>query len=93
MESLLGKEDLTIVLGEVRRFARGVVAANVERPEHALPRPSLDLLVAEATEAGFIPEAGEEPTGLWVDLDDPLGPTLSARTLETLASVNPGIAW
>ncbi len=93
MESLLGNEDLKIVLGEVRRFARGVVAANVGRPEHALPRPSLDMLVAEATEAGFIPEAGGEPTGLWVDLDDPLGPTLSTRTIETLASVNPGIAW
>ena len=93
MESLLGKEDLKIVLGEVRRFARGVVAANVERPEHALPRPSLEKVVAEATDAGFIPEAGEEPTGLWVDLDDPLGPTLSARTIETLASANPGIAW
>ncbi len=93
MESLLEKEDLAIVLGEVRRFARGVLAANVERPEHALPRPSLEMLVAEATEAGFIPEAGEEPTGLWVDLDDPLGPTLSARTIETLATVNPGIAW
>ena len=93
MESLLGKEDLKIVLGEVQRFARGVVAANVERPEHALPRPSLEMLVAEATDAGFIPEAGEEPTGLWVDLDDPLGPTLSARTIETLAAVNPGIAW
>jgi len=93
VEPVLGEEDLKIVLGEVRRFARGVVAANVERPEHALPRPSLEMLVAEATEAGFIPEAGEEPTGLWVDLDDPLGPTLSARTIETLASVNPGIAW
>jgi len=93
MESLLGKEDLKIVLGEVRRFARGVIAANVERPEHALPRPSLEMLVAEATDAGFIPEAGEEPTGLWVALDDPLGPPLSARTIETLASVNPGIAW
>jgi alkylation response protein AidB-like acyl-CoA dehydrogenase len=93
MDSLLGKEDLKIVLGEVRRFARGVIAANVERPEHALPRPALEMLVAEATDAGFIPEAGEEATGLWVNVDDPLGPTLSARTLETLASVNPGIAW
>jgi acyl-CoA dehydrogenase len=93
METLLGEEDLKIVLGEVRRFARGVVAANVERAEQALPRPSLDMLIAEATGAGFIPEAGEEPTGLWVDLDDPLGPTLSARTIETLASVNPGLAW
>ena len=55
MESLLSKEDLKIVLGEVRRFARGVVAANVERPEHPLARPSLEMLVAEATEAGFIP--------------------------------------
>jgi hypothetical protein len=53
----------------------------------------LEALVSVATEAGFIPDASDEPTGLWVDLNDPLGPTLSARTLETLASVNPGIAW
>ena len=93
METLLNKEDVQTVLGEVRRFARGVVSSNVERPEHSLPRDSMDALVAEATEAGFIPDAGDEPTGLWVDLDDPLGLTLSARTIETLASVNPGIAW
>ena len=93
MEALLTKEDLRIVLGEVQRFARGVVSSNVERPEHPLPRPSMDALVAEAAKAGFIPEAGDEPTGLWADLDDPLGLTLSARTLETLAAVNPGIAW
>ena len=53
----------------------------------------MEALVSEAIEAGFIPDASDEPTGLWVDLDDPLGPTLSARTIETLASVNPGIAW
>jgi alkylation response protein AidB-like acyl-CoA dehydrogenase len=93
MEALLTKEDLRIVLGEVQRFARGVVSSNVERPEHPLPRPSMDALVAKAAKAGFIPETGDEPTGLWADLDDPLGLTLSARTLETLAAVNPGIAW
>lgn len=93
MDSLLTQEDVQTVLGEVQRFARGVIAVNVERPEHPLPRRSLEALVSEAAEAGFIPEAGEEPTGLWVDLDDPLGPTLSARTIETLAAVNPGIAW
>jgi alkylation response protein AidB-like acyl-CoA dehydrogenase len=93
MEALLTKEDLRIVLGEVQRFARGVVSSNVERPEHPLPRPSRDALLAKAAKAGFIPEAGDEPTGLWTDLDDPLGLTLSARTLETLAAVNPGIAW
>jgi hypothetical protein len=53
----------------------------------------MDALVAKAAKAGFIPETGDEPTGLWADLDDPLGLTLSARTLETLAAVNPGIAW
>jgi hypothetical protein len=93
METLLNKDDLQTALGEVRRFARGVVSANVERPEHPLPRHSMDALVAEATEAGFIPDADGQPTGLWTDVDDPLGPTLSARTIETLASVNPGIAW
>jgi alkylation response protein AidB-like acyl-CoA dehydrogenase len=93
MEALLNKDDVQTVLGEVQRFARGVVSSSVERPEHPLPRHSMDALVAEATEAGFIPEAGDEPTGLWADLDDPLGLTLSARTLETLAAVNPGIAW
>jgi hypothetical protein len=93
MDSLLTQEDVQTVLGEVQRFARGVISVNVERPEHPLPRRSLEALVSEAAEAGFIPEAGEEPTGLWVDLDDPLGPTLSARTIETLAAVNPGIAW
>jgi alkylation response protein AidB-like acyl-CoA dehydrogenase len=93
METLLNEADVQTVLGEVQRFARGVVLSNVERPEHPLPRHSMAALVAEATEAGFIPEAGDEPTGLWADLDDPLGLTLSARTLETLAAVNPGIAW
>jgi hypothetical protein len=93
METLLNEEDVQTALGEVRRFARGAVSSNVERPEHPLPRHSLEALVSVATEAGFIPDAGDEPTGLWVDLNDPLGPTLSARTLETLASVNPGIAW
>ncbi len=93
METLLNEEDVQTALGEVRRFARGAVSSNVERPEHPLPRHSLEALVSVATEAGFIPDASDEPTGLWVDLNDPLGPTLSARTLETLASVNPGIAW
>jgi alkylation response protein AidB-like acyl-CoA dehydrogenase len=92
MQALLNEDDVQTVLGEVRRFAR-VVSSNVERPEHPLPRHSMDALVAEATEAGFIPEAGDAPTGLWADLDDPLGLILSARTLETLAAVNPGIAW
>ena len=93
METLLNEEDVQTALGEVRRFARGAVSSNVERPEHPLPRHSMEALVSEAIEAGFIPDASDEPTGLWVDLDDPLGPTLSARTIETLASVNPGIAW
>jgi alkylation response protein AidB-like acyl-CoA dehydrogenase len=93
MEALLNKEDVQTALGEVRRFARGVVSSSVERPEHPLPRHSMEALVAEATEAGFIPDADDEPTGLWIDVADPLGPTLSARTIETLASVNPGIAW
>jgi len=93
METLLNEEDVQTALGQVRRFARGAVSSNVERPEHPLPRHSMEALVSEAIEAGFIPDASDEPTGLWVDLDDPLGPTLSARTIETLASVNPGIAW
>jgi len=93
VETLLNEEDVQTALGEVRRFARGAVSSNVERPEHPLPRHSMEALVSEAIEAGFIPDASDEPTGLWVDLDDPLGPTLSARTIETLASVNPGIAW
>jgi hypothetical protein len=93
METLLNEEDVQTALAQVRRFARGAVSSNVERPEHPLPRHSLEALVSVATEAGFIPDASDEPTGLWVDLNDPLGPTLSARTLETLASVNPGIAW
>ncbi|MBW2159726.1 MAG: hypothetical protein JRH14_07130 [Deltaproteobacteria bacterium] len=93
METLLSKEDLRTALSEVRRFARGVVSARIEGPEHPLPRPTLERLLSEATEAGFVPDATEEATGLWVDLDDPMGPTLSARTIETLAAVNPGIAW
>ena len=93
METLLNEEDVQTALAQVRRFARGAVSSNVERPEHPLPRHSMEALVSEAIEAGFIPDASDEPTGLWVDLDDPLGPTLSARTIETLASVNPGIAW
>lgn len=93
MEAPLNKEDIQTVLGEVRRFAHGAVSSKVERPERPLARQTMKALVAEATDAGFVPNAGGEPTGLWADLDDPLGPTLSARTIETLATVNPGIAW
>jgi len=93
MQSSFSQADVRTALGQVQRFARDVVAANVERPERKLSQASLDILLAKAMEAGFIPDGTEEATGLWVNLGDPLAPTLSARTIEMLASVNPGVAW
>lgn len=93
METLLDEEDVRAALGEVRRFARGVLLRSVERPEHPPGRSAVQALVAEATSAGVIPDSCDELTGLWTCLDDPLGLTLSVRAIETLAAVSPGIAW
>jgi len=93
MPSALTKADIRTALDQVQRFARDVVAAHSARPEHSMPRATLDLLLAEATQAGLLPDSSGEASGLWMDVDDALGPTLSARTLEALAAVNPGFAW
>lgn len=93
MENLLDEGDLQTALGELRRFAQGAVSSLVSRPEHPLPRPVLEALIAEVAAAGFIPHAVAASTGLWADVDDPVGLALSARMLETLAVVNPGVAW
>jgi len=93
MQSSLSQADVQTALDQVRRFARTVISADVARPERRISRASLDMVLAKATEAGLIPNEEDEPTGLWLDLEDPLTPTLSARTIEILAAVNPGIAW
>jgi len=93
MQSSLSQADVQIALDQVRRFARTVISVDVARPEQRISRASLEMVLAKATETGLIPNEEEEPTGLWLDFEDPLTPTLSARTIEILASVNPGIAW
>jgi acyl-CoA dehydrogenase len=91
---IVEREDSTLLLAEVGRFARERVAAATARPETPIGAAVLEQLSQEAAELGLLsPATGESGFGIWEQVDHAGAMAFNIGALTQLGRANPGVAF
>ncbi|MBN1851514.1 MAG: acyl-CoA/acyl-ACP dehydrogenase, partial [Pirellulales bacterium] len=93
MDIELSKDDIALMLAEIRRFCQQSIRPLVQRPESILENRQLDRLTRQAQEIGLINLGLEPGTGLWENPEIPGWIQFSTGALQSVARTNAGIAF